>query len=95
MAVSGMGVLVDAFTDRALADHREVEIVLELPGQESLIACVGRIRYRRLVGCGIKHGVEFAPDLTPGFASVERRVNAYVMDRQRELLQNSRGLNVA
>lgn len=95
VSASGMGVLVDAFTDRALAEHREVDIVLELPGLDSLIACVGRIRYRRLVGCGIKHGVEFAPDLTPGFASVERRVNEYVMNRQRQLLQSSRGLDVA
>lgn len=92
VSASGVGVLVGSETDERLVDVALVEIEIEFPGDEESTRFVGRIRYRGMNGCSIKHGIEIDAGLTLNFEHVDERIRTYVMERQREILSNSRGL---
>ena len=95
LSLTGIGVLVNSETDQLVVDADLLEVELDLPDGEAPLAFVGRVRFRGIAGCSIKHGIEIEYDLTIDPEVVEERLRAYSMQRQRELLRASKKLEEA
>ena len=92
ISASGVGLLVGSETDEQLVDIGLVEVEIDFPGDEAPTRFFGRIRYRGMNGCSIKHGIEIDGNVTPNYERVDARIRRFVMERQREILSNSRGI---
>ncbi len=93
VSLTGIGVLVNSDTDQELVETSLVEVSLGALDEEGPIEFVGKIRFRGIEGCSIRHGIEIIPKLTNGFAALEERLTKYSLKRQRELAQASRRLD--
>ena len=91
ISTSGISVFVSLEAESQLASLWEFKLSLQLPQERESIDFVATVRQRRLSGSAIACGIEFDVDATESFDSKEERIQAYVMQRQREILQAKRG----
>ena len=92
VSITGIGILVGSGTDRALADVSTVEVELDLEPHRAPLKFVGRIRFRGLAGCAIKHGIEILPELTEEHGEIEACLVEYTREQQRRRLRQAREL---
>lgn len=90
ISISGMAVLVGLQDEAALFDRSHFQLLFDLPFDIDTFELQGRVCNRRLTGNAVRYGIEFLPLGSAGFDAQQKRINRYVMRRQKAMLEERR-----
>ncbi len=90
ISLSGIGILLALAAEQKLYSDWSVDLSFPLPGDPAPVELAGLVRHRRMHGGQIRYGIEFDAQRSPDFRAQTQKVNAYVLQRQRETMQQLR-----
>ncbi|MGB0589748.1 MAG: PilZ domain-containing protein [Myxococcota bacterium] len=90
LSASGVGVIVDEATAKAIESAFELKLAISLPGPGEALHFVSHVRRVIPKGHGHLVGLDFDPTNTPNFDERIDDVITYIMRRQREILREQK-----
>ena len=83
---TGLSVLLSSLPQESWAVPERVSLSFRLPGKNEPLTFQGTVRYRLLLPEGVRLVIAFDPQHTRDFEEKQQRVIAYIVERQRSLV---------